>query len=226
MEEMGRYYGAGYFMKRTERGYDNYFSGALRGEIERVFGMNLHDLGFFDFEKGLGEERSSLDIGCAAGYFVDFMKRRGWNSSGIDVSKECVDFAVSAGLDVRQGDYLATEYARPFDCVTLWASIEHLHHPHLFLEKIHDELAPGGMLYLSTCRAGGVNFMRLYGPDWRFYNLPEHLYYFSRTNIRRLLARRGFEVTAYRTYGSGFAKPGSLARRVPTAWPRSSTWET
>ena len=42
--EIGAYYSESYFMKRTDRGYDNYFSETTRREIERVIGLNLRDL--------------------------------------------------------------------------------------------------------------------------------------------------------------------------------------
>jgi 2-polyprenyl-3-methyl-5-hydroxy-6-metoxy-1,4-benzoquinol methylase len=154
----------------------------------------------------------ALDIGCAAGYFVSFLKNRGWNARGIDISPECVDAARSQGLDVVCGDYLAQNYDRAFDLITLWASIEHLHDPHLFLDRVRSQLADGGLLYISTCRTGGLNFMRLFGRNWRFYNFPEHLYFFSRSTMQKILVRTGFSMIQYRTYGSGLGEKGSLTR--------------
>ncbi len=213
LEEMKEYYGTGYFCKRTERGYDNYFSGKVRGEIERVFRMNLADLGFFPFEHGLQPDKRCLDIGCAAGYFVGYMKDRGWDSMGIDVSGECVDFAVSNGLHVINGNYLDVKFEKKFSLITLWASLEHLHRPDMFLEKIRDDLDDGGRLYLSTCRTGGMNFKSLFGKGWRFYNFPEHLYFFSMKTMGRLLSMKGFTMTGYRTYGSGIGSGRSLLKK-------------
>ncbi len=213
-DEIGAYYGESYFTKRTDRGYDNYFSEATRREIERVIGLNLRDLGFYEFEQSLGEEKRVLDIGCAAGYFLSCLNDRGWETTGVDVSSACVEFARGAGLAVYEDDYLEIAFARPFDLITLWASIEHLHYPDRFLEKAHDELKKGGRLFISTCRAGGLNFMRLYGKEWRFYNFPEHLYFFSRAAIEKLLERKGFRVLRCTTYGSGFGKPGSVPRKI------------
>jgi 2-polyprenyl-3-methyl-5-hydroxy-6-metoxy-1,4-benzoquinol methylase len=212
-DEIGAYYGESYFMKRTDRGYDNYFSESMRREIERVIALNLRDLGFHRFEKRLSGEKRVLDIGCAAGWFLGYMHDRGWDATGVDISQACVEFARAAGLAVYEDDYLEIAFARPFDLITLWASIEHLHHPDLFLEKAHDELKEGGLLYISTCRSGGINFMRLYGREWRFYNFPEHLYLFSRSSLKKLLERKGFKIIRYATYGSGFGAAGSIPRK-------------
>ncbi len=204
-------YGLNYFTVRTDRGYNNYFSPEQKAENERVFTMNLRDLNFFDFEKTLAGKKSSLDIGCAAGYFVSFMKQRGWTASGIDISEPCVNFAAGAGLDVVLGNYLETEYREPFDCITMWASIEHLQRPDLFLRKARRDLRHGGRLYISTCCAGSV-FMKLAGRNWRFYNFPEHLVYFSLKNLSMLMKEAGFTVEKAAFYGSGFGSQGSVIR--------------
>lgn len=213
-EDIKKYYERDYFTKRTDRGYDNYFSPELRTEIERVIRLNLTDLGFFVYEQGLPPKKRALDIGCAAGYFVNFLKERGWRSEGVDVSQDCVAFARGSGLEVRAGDYRAMEFRDKFHLITLWATIEHLHHPDKILEKVRGDLAEGGRLYISTCRSGGVNFKGLFGPRWRFYNFPEHLFYFSRRNLGLLLEREGFAVERCATYGSGLGTGGSLLRKV------------
>lgn len=213
-DEIGRYYQSTYFTRRTDRGYDNYFAPGTRAQIERLFLLNLEDLGFADFERSLPERRTSLDIGCAAGYFVNMLAARGWSARGIDISESCVAFARDRlGLDVTRGGYLERRYENRFDLITLWATIEHLHRPDLFLEKIRGDLAEGGRLYLSTCRAGGP-FMRLRGPRWRYYNFPEHLYFFTTAQMERLLEMKGFRIETCSTYGSGFGAPGTVSRRL------------
>lgn len=211
--EIGACYGSDYFSTRDDRGYNNYFSDEVRGEVERVFELNLRDLGFFEFEKNLSGPRRCLDVGCAAGYFVAMMDGRGWDASGIDVSEPCIDAAQKSGLSVMRGSYLQQQYESPFDMITLWATIEHLHHPEFFIRKIYRDLAEGGMLFISTCRTGGLNFKQLKGAKWRFYNFPEHLCFFSIKNIHRLLKQEGFTVTVTKTYGSGIGAGKSLLRR-------------
>ncbi len=211
--EIQSYYESDYFLRRTERGYNNYFSDEVRGEIERVFKMNLSDLGFFEFEETLNKGKRCLDIGCAAGYFVNFMKSRAWDSSGIDVSAECVDFGKRLGLNMTRGDYLTKKYDGKFDLITLWASIEHLHYPEKFIKKISHELEDSGRLYISTCRTG-FGFKTISGKKWRYYNFPEHLFYFSISALKKLLEKNGFKILEYKTYGSGFGKPGSIIRKI------------
>ncbi|MGL4370170.1 MAG: class I SAM-dependent methyltransferase [Spirochaetota bacterium] len=215
-EETARYYGSAYFTKRTDRGYDNYFSPEIRAEIERVIALNLKGLGFDEtFPAGGSRKLRSLDIGCAAGYFVNYLQTRGWDAQGIDISSPCTDFAQKKlSLKVLNGNYCDTEYLDCFDLITLWATIEHLHRPDKILEKAHRDLLPGGMIYISTCRAGGCSFMKLFGKSWRYYNFPEHLYFFTLPSLKRLLKKKGFTPVASFTYGSGFGKPKSALRRA------------
>lgn len=222
--EISKYYEREYFTKRTDRGYNNYFSLELKDEIERVFKLNLSDLGFYEFEKSLTNGKFSLDIGCAAGYFVHYLKNRGWNAKGIDISRECVEHAREQQLDVLQADYLDIDFIEKFDLITLWATIEHLHDPGLVLDKIYNDLKKDGMLYISTCRADGMNFMRLFGERWRFYNFPEHIYFFSYNTIKRLLSRHGFRLLHYRTYGSNFGNSGTFVRKTADFLAKKLFW--
>lgn len=212
-EAMKARYQSTYFTERTDRGYDNYFSEHTMKEITRVLELNLKDLRFFEFERSLPTPRRYLDIGCAAGYSVQYMHRRGWEAHGIDIAAECIRFGkTKLGLRLMEGDYLATDFPEPFHCISLWATIEHLHHPESVLRKAHRDLAAGGMLLLSTCRAGG--FMYLHGKNWRYYNFPEHLYFFTFHQLARLLKHTGFAIRAHSFYGSGTGRPGTFLRKI------------
>ncbi|WP_411823110.1 class I SAM-dependent methyltransferase [Leptospira sp. 'Mane'] len=214
LEEVIRYYSDSYFTQRTDRGYDNYYSDKVKSEISRVFQLNLQDLKFFEWENDYknhspyvtdGKVLRSLDIGCAAGYFVDYMRGRGYSSYGIEVADGPVKFArETLGLEVYQEDFLGWDkgFQNQFDTITLWATIEHLHKPKETLEKIFKHLKPGGCLVLSTCRYGVL--AKILGPSWRYLNVPEHLYYYSLSGLLKVLKTIGFTSPVSLSYGSGF----------------------
>ena len=200
--ELEKCYGAHYFENRTDRGYDNYFSETMRQNLERVWNLNLQDVGFLEFERSRPAGRS-LDVGCASGFFVDYLRRRGWNAEGIELSKSAAQFGIEElGLTIHIQDFLKFEPTQKYDLVTLWASIEHLRSPRQALQKLHTMLKPGGMFILSTCRWGLLS--RCLGPSWRFLNVPEHLYYFSPAVLEALANEIGFLRSGFITYGSGF----------------------
>ncbi len=218
-EELSDCYQGDYFEKRTDRGYANYRSEAVRRQVERVFALNLADLGFFQREKDLLQKGGRcLDVGCAAGYFVSFMQERGWRARGIEISEPMVDHARRQGLDVVHADFLAGDVADSYDLVTLWASLEHFAEPRRLLYRLQQAVRPGGSLILSTCRRGLLS--SLTGPQWRYMNVPEHLFFFSLTGLKSLLSEYGFVPVKHITYGSGFTtKVGAsfsyrLAKRI------------
>ena len=202
LEECEKYYTNHYFTNRTHRGYDNYYSDSVRQQIRDVYELNLKDLDFFSWEKTL-KEKKSLDIGCAAGYFVEYMQDRNWESFGMDVSKDALNFAKNTlNVNVIHTDFLRATIEEKYNLISLWATIEHLQNPKKTLEKIYSTLSLNGGLLLSTCRYGIL--AKLKGVNWRFMNVPEHLFFYSVKNLLDLCREIGFEVHKFITYGSGF----------------------
>ena len=210
-KSIAAYYQSDYFKVRDDRGYDNYFSEETKSEICRIFNLNLKDL---NFKKFSAKSHNSLDIGCAAGYFVEYMKNLGWNAHGIDLSSNCIDAGKLRNLNLLCADYLLTEYNVKFNLITMWVTIEHLHHPENFLKKIYLDLDDNGALYISTCCADGLGFMKLFGNKWRFYNFPEHLNFFSLKNIKKVLKQNGFKIKKTVIYGSGVGSGKSIIKKI------------
>lgn len=240
------YYSKEYFTRRTDRGYNNYFSDELKAQINKVYEQNLSDLGFFEYEEHLksgswlrehlgrqgfvsqaretqeleDHRPSSLDVGCAAGYFVQYLAERGWNSQGVELSRAAARHGIKElDLNIIVGDFLTCRklQSAAYDLISLWASIEHMHSPRRVLARAFELLKPGGRMILSTCRYGLLAKMR--GADWRFMNVPEHLYFFSLAGLTELAADVGFHTEATITYGSG------LTGRVnASVWYRTAKW--
>lgn len=203
------YYNKNYFTRRTARGYNNYFSHSIKNQINAVFEMNLSDLHFYDFEKKtLTDNRNgahALDAGCAAGYFVELLTHRGWQAQGIELSEEAATFGRdNLGLNIIIDDFLTCKKLKSesFSLITFWASIEHMQSPRQIFERSYDLLKPNGRLLISTCRYGLL--ARIMGFNWRFMNVPEHLYFFDRKGLKELAAEIGFRTIKSITYGSGF----------------------
>jgi SAM-dependent methyltransferase len=135
-----------------------------------------------------------FEIGCAYGFFLD--EARSWvrSASGIDISADAVRFAVrERGVDASHGDYLSLNFGRTFDVIAMWDTIEHLKHPHLFMEKVAQDLKPEGLLAITTGDIGSFA-ARLQGRHWRLIHPPTHLHYFSAVTISDLLRRKGFDI--------------------------------
>jgi SAM-dependent methyltransferase len=156
-----------------------------------------------------------LDVGCGRGAFVRACLDRDLGAEGIDISGSAVAYAQNVtGVPAHVGD-LSEEHSLgcKYDCVTLWATIEHLASPEKMLKGIRGALKEAGYLVLDT----GI------GDDWldrllpgvvQWYDPPQHLFVFSREGISRLLEKNGFSVVSIDTCfeRSSFRRFARIAR--------------
>jgi SAM-dependent methyltransferase len=143
--------------------------------------------------EALAPGRRLLDVGCAAGFFLEAARQRGWSVEGVEVSAYASEHARrELGLEVRTGSVTDLDLgAARFDAVTLWDVIEHLDRPDLALRKIRSLLRPGGVLAISTGDRGSL-VARATGRRWRLFADPTHLFFFDLGSLGRLLAAAGF----------------------------------
>jgi len=135
-----------------------------------------------------------LEIGCAAGSFLDLMAGRGWDVEGIEFSPTAAARARRAGYRVHAGSVeSAPESSAPYDLVVGWMVLEHLHDPVGALKKLRQWTRPGGWLAVSVPDAGSLPF-RLFGAAWYALNLPNHLWHPTRRTIGKVLEHAGWKV--------------------------------
>jgi 2-polyprenyl-3-methyl-5-hydroxy-6-metoxy-1,4-benzoquinol methylase len=147
-----------------------------------------------------------LDVGCAAGFFVDEARRAGWEASGMDVSAAMVNWARSElGAPVIRANFAQTDVAQPlFDAITMWDYIEHSIDPRRDFGKAREHLRPGGILALSTGDIGTLS-ARLAGHRWHLLTPEHHNFFFETKTLRRLLEDTGFDVLEARHRASVYS---------------------
>lgn len=132
---------------------------------------------------------SVLDVGCSTGAFLYQLNRRfpgDYRVLGTDASGPALDYAETRGVPVVRGDFLKNQFpAGPFDAITFWAVLEHLAEPRAFLERAAALLKPGGrcVILVPNWESLAVRVLRA---RYR-YIYPQHLNYFSRATLRRLV---------------------------------------
>ena len=141
-----------------------------------------------------------LDIGTAGGSFLAVAKKRGWQVDGCEPNRWLCDWANQHyGLAVRPGTIFEQDYpAGEFDVVTLWDVLEHTPDPRRVIQECRRLLKPGGLLVINYPDIGSW-IAKAMGRSWVFL-LSVHLYYFTRTTIRRLLGDCGFAVRVIRPH--------------------------
>lgn len=205
----GALYGARYFEGADHAaGYDDYAS--LEGALRATFARRLGALG----PPGRPGARL-LDLGPAYGFAVAEARRAGWCAVGLELSLAAA--ARAAPVTGPGGIAVGNAQRAPFrdgsfDAVTLWDVLEHLAAPHAAIAEVARVLRPGGRLALTTGDVGSL-VARVSGRRWHLYTLPEHLFFYSRDGLRRLLAAHGLRVVGMRAEGARYPL-GYLVERL------------
>lgn len=189
LEEMRRYYPNDY------HAYNVVFDGRLpfTTRLEYQYGINKRCRAVIA-RAGLKYGRI-LDIGCATGTFLDAMRRRGWDTYGVEINAEAANYAREhLGLKVFVGTLIDAHYPDSFfDVVTMWNVLEHLHHPQATLFEISRIIRKKGTLVISLPNPDCIE-AKIFGRYWAGLDAPRHLYIYSRHTLQRALALAGFVV--------------------------------
>ncbi len=214
-QALSRIYDENYFRDRLDavdrHGYADYVRDAPLHRASALRRLRL-------LNGRLPQRGRLLDVGCAAGFFVDEARRAGWEASGIDVSEAMVDWART---ELRV-PVVCTTFARaevepaPLDAITMWDYIEHSIEPRKDLAKAREHLRPGGIVALSTGDIGTLS-ARLAGRRWHLLTPEHHNFFFATGTLRRLLRETGFDVLEARHRAGVY----SIAHDVAIARARS-----
>jgi SAM-dependent methyltransferase len=146
-----------------------------------------------------------LDLGCWVGFLLAEARSRGWETAGVEPSEFAHGYATrELGLDVRKEDLFAADVGTArFDAVVLGDVIEHLPRPAEALERIAAMLTGDGVLWMALPDAGS-RVARSMGRRW-WSVIPTHVQYFTRSSMRTLLERHGWEVLEIGTAPKAFS---------------------
>lgn len=185
------YYAKSYFTgSRTKAGYADYLDDA---PVIRRNAQNYLKLILNHNPPG----RRLLDVGCATGIFMRQAQDQGFAVSGLDASAYAVAQAKKTfNRQVKLGILSTVKFSpHSFDVITMFDVFEHLANPRQDLDHCHRLLKPGGLLVINT---GNTNsfLAKLEGKNWHFFIPPQHLFFYSDTNLKQLLHLTGFKTLA------------------------------
>lgn len=196
-EELAKIYDETYYQNPElgDRGYEDYEGD--KDNLLRTFRRRMEKF----IMRNNSEPGRLLDVGCAHGFFMEAAADHGWDVYGIDISATAIEYARKRfGDQVMEGQFPdSTLPSNHFQVITMWDYLEHTFDPRAELEKAHELLTENGMLALVVPELGSWP-ERIMRHRWLHYK-PEHLLYFTRKNIRRLLEETGFRVNSIRYEG-------------------------
>jgi len=130
-----------------------------------------------------------LDIGCGTGEFLNLCQQKGMNCKGVEPTEKARKFARDTySLQVDDDFLTKKEQPEHYDCITLWHVLEHIHRLDETIGKIKKELKRDGVLILALPNCNSFD-ARQYGKYWAAYDLPRHIYHFTKATVE-LLAKK------------------------------------
>jgi SAM-dependent methyltransferase len=164
-----------------------------------------------------GAERRLLDFGCGAGQFLELAHQRGFESYGVDLSRDAVAKARERPSGAHA--YFGTPTDVPeiaaggFDVVTMWSVLAHLATPVEDLTMLRGLLGPDGALLILTVNAESL-LLKAMRRRWGGFT-PNHLKFYSPATLPLLLRRAGFATVVMRPMYNDLVETGQapLSRR-------------
>lgn len=140
-----------------------------------------------------------LDVGCAAGFFLDEARKQGWSVSGLEVSPYASDYARSVlDLPVATGAFPAALGAGDlFDVVTFYNVFEHLANPRQAVRQLAEIVRPDGLVVVETWDWRSM-IAKALGMNWHQYNARHVPCYYSRHAIEVAFPRPEWQLIRYR----------------------------
>ncbi|MDD9900979.1 MAG: class I SAM-dependent methyltransferase [Alphaproteobacteria bacterium] len=159
--------------------------------------------------------RKFLDIGCNIGFTVEAAHQLGLEAYGIDIDTDAIEqarlhYPAAGRFEAVPVEDYATR-GDTFDMIYMSEVVEHVRDPDTFIAAVAKLLRPGGVLYITAPDGAHFAVPRDFA-SWGMVCPPQHLTFFSRTGMKKLLARHGLDI---RSFSIAF-KPGikALARKT------------
>jgi 2-polyprenyl-3-methyl-5-hydroxy-6-metoxy-1,4-benzoquinol methylase len=132
------------------------------------------------------EEKTLLDIGCGTGDFLETAKNNNWNVVGVEPNEQARAIAnFKTNNSVFDIQHLETLKENSFDVITLWHVLEHLPNLDMQVKLLKRLLKPNGTLVIAVPNFKSYDAQH-YKNFWAAYDVPRHLWHFSKTSIEKL----------------------------------------
>lgn len=141
----------------------------------------------------ISNQKSILDIGSGTGYFLNTMKKAGFQTYGIEINESAREYSKKKfDLDIFSPSLLTEEkLPTQFHIATMWHVLEHIYNPLQYLTHINNALYKGGFLIIAVPNYISTD-SKYYKNNWAGYDVPRHLWHFSPTTIKNLVKSSGF----------------------------------
>ena len=191
-DQLAAIYGSNYFIGSSE-------NDRLASQFDLVkratASLQLDEIAAYLSKRGKATTGLSLlEVGCGHGNMLLEARNRGYRVHGLDYSADAARVAnAKLGADVVHVGAITKDIfpGQSFDVCILADVIEHVRNPADFIQNIARLLKAGGLVFIATPSTDSWS-ARVLGRQWMEFK-PEHLFYFDRSTITRLLDHAGLD---------------------------------
>ena len=136
-----------------------------------------------------------LDVGAGTGVFSASMKNAGWQVTALEPDANARRVAMKEyNIELIDSNELFHFSASQFDAITLWHVLEHIHSLKEYLSQLKKVVRANGCIIIAVPNYLSFD-QTVYKSKWAAYDVPRHLYHFTPTAMKTLLAKHGMRVT-------------------------------
>ena len=132
-----------------------------------------------------------LDIGAGTGDFLNQAQKNGWNCIGIEPNEKAKNIAISKGVNFT--NTLEELENSSFDVITMWHVLEHVPDLENQIKTLKRLLKPNGTIIIAVPNYKSFD-AKHYKSFWAAYDVPRHLWHFSKTSIQKLVAKENLKL--------------------------------
>ena len=132
-----------------------------------------------------------LDIGAGTGDFLLEAKNQNWDILGIEPNDKAKGIAVGKGI--KFGDTIEKLESNSFDVITMWHVLEHVSDVEHQIAELKRLLKPSGTIIIAVPNFKSYD-AKYYKEFWAAYDVPRHLWHFSKTAIEKLFDKQNMNL--------------------------------
>ena len=137
------------------------------------------------------KSKKILDVGAGTGDFLKVCKTNSWEIFGSEPDSGARNIAAKKGVNLEKD--LSKFQNQQFDVITLWHVLEHVENLQEYITTLKSLLTENGRLIIAVPNFKSYDAIK-YKEFWAAFDVPRHLWHFSKTSISKLFSYENMKV--------------------------------
>lgn len=159
---------------------------------EKKFYNSIYNSGI-DIIKKKKKIGKLMDLGCSGGFFLDIVKKKGWETFGIEINKKEFNIAKKKNHKVWNVELSKIDKKEKFDVITLWDVFEHIKDPHTILKEMKKRLNNKGLIFLQIPNSHSIA-AQILREKCNVFDPIEHVNLYNVNSLKKLFSLTNFKV--------------------------------